>query len=160
MTGTSKPRGAVLPQRASELIRVAIRDLRSIERSKAYRVDMTLWHSVGSRQRSCAVCLGGAVMARTFGADRESTLVPEDVAISHWDTARLYALDSLRLGVVDHALVDDMGLDAEHVRRRLARLPAGSLADGYWRVPRYADEPKEFKRSMLAMADALEGVGL
>ena len=159
-----RPKGATLPRRLSEVIRVALRDLASVERSRRYVVDMSSWHWAstlvdGSDMRPvCYVCLAGAVMARTLGADRSETVGP-NIARTKWDERRLYALDAARRGELDKALVDEMELDETQVNRRLRRADVG---DGLlWHVvPPYEYDPRGFKRSMRRMADVLEEVGL
>lgn len=154
-----RPKGAALPRRLSEVIRVALRDLASVERSRAYVVDMSNWHWASASPRAvCHVCLAGAVMARTLGADRSETVGP-NIARTKWDERRLYALDAARRGELDKALVDEMELDETQVNRRLRRADVG---DGLlWHVvPPYEYDPRGFKRSMRRMADVLEGVGL
>ena len=62
---------APLPQSASELIRIAIRDLKKVERNKRYKIDMNEWHAPNLSEkgnlRFCEVCFAGSVMAETCG---------------------------------------------------------------------------------------------
>lgn len=57
----------VLPDKPSELIRLALSDLRKCENNPAYKIDMSLWHDPGAIEGKCSVCLAGAVMAQTEG---------------------------------------------------------------------------------------------
>lgn len=57
-----------LPDKPSELIRLALKDLRKTERQFwKYKIDMDIWHSGKTSTLSrCSVCLAGAVMAQTL----------------------------------------------------------------------------------------------
>jgi len=65
-----------LPELPSKLIRVALRDLRKIQKDIRYEVCMSIFHSGGDRHRVCEVCLAGAVMACTLGVPRSRTATP------------------------------------------------------------------------------------
>lgn len=82
-----------LPSKLSELIIVALQDLRKAEKSKHYVIDMGTWHQPNGH---CSVCFGGAVMAGTFKMPRTLSIAPYHfrVKISN----KLSALDSLRTG--------------------------------------------------------------
>lgn len=54
-----------LPDKTSELLKLALKDLLSVESDKDYSVNMYLWHE-SVRGDSCHVCLAGSVMARTL----------------------------------------------------------------------------------------------
>lgn len=84
-----------LPDRPSELIRLALRDLRSAIAS-GYLVNMNDWHTpllrreggefVVSRDERgrarCEVCLAGAVMACSLGAPRDRDMGPFEIALA------------------------------------------------------------------------------
>ena len=53
-----------LPDKPSELIRLALADLRKCEADPRYLIDMAQWHRPVTSEL-CHVCLAGAVMART-----------------------------------------------------------------------------------------------
>ena len=57
-----------LPDKPSELIRLAIRDMQLCERDPRYNLNMNQWHSGGSSdgERVCQVCMAGSVMAKTL----------------------------------------------------------------------------------------------
>ena len=61
-----------LPNKPSELIRLAIKDLSAVEKLKEYKVDMHTWHEAPNDYNyyKCQVCFGGAVMARTMKVSR------------------------------------------------------------------------------------------
>lgn len=88
-----KPTSA-LPNKASALILLALKDLWSVSKDPRYRIDMASWHSYRSCSRFCAVCLAGSVMARHFS-------VPPGInadlrGFRDFDGAKLRALDILR----------------------------------------------------------------
>lgn len=85
-----------LPTKPSELIRLALSDLRAIEQDPRYRVDMEhLWHS--RAYSSCTVCLAGAVMANHLSADANLGYLPSDFPRN---ACALCAIDDFRLGNV------------------------------------------------------------
>ena len=51
-----------LPDRPSELLKLAMTDLELVEKDKRYVIDMNTWHSPYNDK--CAVCMAGAVMAK------------------------------------------------------------------------------------------------
>lgn len=135
-----------LPGKPSELIELALRDLAAVEADPRYVVDMLSWHSPLGTTETCAVCLAGAVMARSLGVDRRMGSNPEcfrddDV------TAKLMALDAFRRGNVSTAL----GF------MQLRPPPT----DAWFRsiVP-YEIDPELFKEGMRDLAATLERAGL
>lgn len=64
----------VLPDKLSELLEVALTDLKKCERSTKYRVSMLHWHTPVPEGNACWVCLAGSVMAKEF------KLSPKDFA--------------------------------------------------------------------------------
>lgn len=137
-----------LPDKPSELIRLAIADLTKVERSKAYRVDMGLYHQpvelTDPVDYVCAVCFAGAVMAKTLGAPKRDRMAPD---CFDRDTAhKLHALNEFRTGCVGS------GLAVMGIRRYEApvRVP----------VTQYRYDRNQFKQDMRLMASELEDIGL
>lgn len=87
----------ILPGRPSELIELALADLKKVERSKKYVVDMSNWHR-RSGSNICHVCLAGAVMAKELKFDSKISAIP-----SGPETIPLAALNALRTGDVEGA---------------------------------------------------------
>lgn len=84
----------LLPDKRSELLRLAIADLQSVAKDSRYKVVMANWHSPSQSTATCEICLAGAVMVKTLGADISSFADPESF---DWDTAaKLYWLDLMR----------------------------------------------------------------
>lgn len=137
----------IVSLKPSELIRVALADLEAVEKDPVYIVDMRIWHGnyKGVSGDYCAVCLGGAVMAKSLGADPYNNLVPDD--FEEEIAFRLAALDSFRQGLINKAL---WYMSVE---------PAADVSPHMTVVP-YEDNPARFKADMQAMATHLEEHGL
>lgn len=58
-----------LPDTLHELLEVAIRDLKAVDKSEDYEIDMTVWYHTNDK---CKVCMAGAVMAKTLNFGPES----------------------------------------------------------------------------------------
>ena len=90
---------AKLPDRPSELIMMALEDLKKAEESKVYDVDMSEWHSTKGRMVSkCSICFAGSVMAFSMGVDIQGNYTPNDFDIV--TAGKLIALDEFRVGQV------------------------------------------------------------
>ena len=88
-----------LPDKLSALIRVAVEDCKKAEKDPKYTVDMNLWHcllNVGE-DKSCHVCMAGAVMAMSLHSDPTHNIAPSDFREGDIGD-KLDALDSVRLG--------------------------------------------------------------
>lgn len=135
-----------LPNKFSDLIEVALGDLKAVERSKQYRIGMNQdWHSPVHRddgeEQYCIVCFAGAVMAKTLGIADEENVTPSD--FTDQDTQnKLKALDDLREGDITCAF-----------QRMEKGKPAG-LAGGF-PVTSYDDNPVKFKKDMKRLAEIL-----
>lgn len=136
-----------LPDKPSELIRLALADLRKVEADELYEVNMNLWHAPMHSKPVCAVCLAGAVMAMTLGAKPWTDMLPS--FYKGKTTRKLSALDSFRIGEVDFALVT-LGIDVTALSQKVANRGI---------VP-YHINREGFHFQMLELADALEGAGL
>ena len=135
-----------LPDKPSELIRVALADLRKVERSKKYVVYMGVYHEPDrGRGGKCFVCLAGAVMAKSLSAARDRPLFPEDFPkpVKH----KLIAIDSLRIGHIRESM--------DYLGKRLPK-----TIPHYIDVEDYGDDPAQFNRDMRKLAKLLEDHGL
>ena len=94
----------VLPDKLSDLIELAVKDARSLNRDK-YRPHWEYWHAsfVPEDGGMCSVCLAGAVMAGTMGVSHEVSAHP--YLYSAEEREKLLALDNVREGNVPLALV-------------------------------------------------------
>lgn len=57
-----------LPDLPSELLTLALADLEAVHRDPRYVVQMHTWHTPDYDKVQCAVCLAGAVIAKSLGA--------------------------------------------------------------------------------------------
>lgn len=91
-----------LPNKPSQLLRLAMNDLEIIEKDPRYEIDMAEYH-YRADGFTCLVCMAGAVMANTMKLDYTKYAHP----ISFPDETRqkLFAINSLRCGDVVEALV-------------------------------------------------------
>ena len=99
-----------LPDKPSELLEMALGDLRECAEDPAYRLDSSRWFSYRGQYDSngravgevCLVCLGGAVMAKRLpcelGDDDSPTFLYEMGTIGEGDKNKLHALDDFRTG--------------------------------------------------------------
>ena len=86
-------------QPLSELIQLALDDLRKVEDDDRYVVNMAVWHEPSGEK--CLVCLAGAVIAKEMGANPETRVWPWlfNETIEH----KLCALDYARTGRIGMA---------------------------------------------------------
>lgn len=108
-----------LPDKLSELILVALADLEKAETSPLYRINMSIWHDPNPSSLldssdfddKCFICFAGGVMAFSLNAPNNRKVSPNS-----WGgetCQRLYALNNVRVGLVQDAL-EYMGVtDAE-----------------------------------------------
>lgn len=87
----------------SELLRLAVADVRKCLRSPRYRVDMTDWHSPAP-DGVCEVCIAGAVMAQELDGKPDEALMPD--FFGKIVGRRLSGLNKLREGDVIWGLID------------------------------------------------------
>ena len=143
-----------LPSTPSELIRVALADLRAIERDEGYVVNMRRWHRpVYDNDRGvCAVCLAGAVLAKTLGVEPHEVIYDTDLARYGCDVqGLLLALDYFRRGMIEEGLsclgydVDELSEEWQQYARKSGYNPA---------------DPEAFHVRMNNLADYLASCGL
>ncbi len=135
-----------LPDKPSELIRLALKDLATCEASPKYRIHMDAWHQPSEKDGKCLVCFAGSVMAQTLGSDPEAHARPGSFGLDRvWNA--MQALDCFRIGAVGEGL--DL-LDCN--------CPPDVALD--WHIAKYRDSPEKFKGKLRALADKLEGHGL
>ena len=137
---------ATLPDKPSELIRVALADLRKVEAlPDIYRVNMGVWHREHRADAVCEVCLTGSVIATELGAMPGEHCGPED--FDQETTWKLYALNQFRVGNVFDGLC--------YLNRADLWLGADTRT-----ITDYAANPADFHRDMQTLASDLEAVGL
>lgn len=132
---------SLLPDKLSELGRLALKDMHVIKQNPNYRIEMVDWHA--NRGGICFVCLAGCVMANTLGAEQSKSIYP--VIFGADIQAKLSAIDSLRQGRLVPAL---FYLGRNH--------PAIKDRNITW----YDYDPKKWEEEMIGIIEELEAKGL
>jgi len=114
---------AALPDKMSDLLALAARDLRAVEEDSAYRVDMSDWHFPDPYTGQCEVCMAGAVLAVTVGVDPQEEFVPDTMTLDLHK--KMLAINSLRMGNVHKASFTLRGTETAREAARLADLDRG-----------------------------------
>ena len=83
------------PPTLGEMIRLSVRDARSLDRTR-FRPDYSVWHMPSPSRNACLVCDAGAVLAGTFRIPHNVLVRPSDMP-HRWHSA-LAALDLARGG--------------------------------------------------------------
>lgn len=130
-----------LPATLHELIMLALDDLKAVENTPGYKIDMSHWHIYDRTDEVCSVCLAGAVMARHLDAGQRDDLCPRD--FNHRDADKLMSLDWARRGMWRDALL------SFYDERRTE--PVG-LPD----VPLYTHDRDGFHNALLFAAQVLK----
>ena len=125
-----------LPDHPADLIRLALSDLRKVEKDPRYEVSMDSWHE--PRGGTCHACLAGSVMAMSLNADIGEPLSPPSFLVSR----KLSALDEFRTGSIEGGL-DELGFKSPD-----------TLPNWHY-VCDYEDDPEAFHADMHKLADDL-----
>lgn len=140
-----------LPDKLSELLRVALVDLEKCEDDSRYFINMDVWHS-GAFGGICHVCLAGSVMAQSIGLDRTEFKYPGSLG-DRSVVGKLRAINFLRMGEVGSALAVLRDCDADRIIGRGHALDRDNIALYQW-------QSTQFKADMRQLADDLEAAGL
>lgn len=132
----------MLPDKPSELIRLALNDLAKCEANPKYKIDMRVWHH--SRNGTCSVCLAGSVMAQTLNTSDFVTLVPSDF---REERNKLAGLNEFRCGFIILGLVC-LGFHKPEWKHKPDR-----------EITPYDEDPVAFVVDMHQLADDLEAEG-
>jgi len=133
----------MIAEKASALIRLALTDLRAVERLPQYKVDMEAWHE--PRRGRCRVCLAGAVMARTLNVPADQIRYPFD--FPHDIEVQLAALNKFRVGLVRSGC-------------KLLSKDVPAEIPIFLKVPPYPADRSGFWAALLEIAKLLESHGL
>lgn len=160
-----------LPNKPSELILLALKDLAKAERSKSYKVNMEKWHEgpdaddlmpeynpntckvTEPKVRPCYVCLAGSVMAFSLNVPVTTYVEPGDYPPSV--SGKLEAINSFRTGCVDEGL-QYFGLSDAKLSK--ARKVFGDDCD--ISIVPYENNKEKLKQQMRSLAKRLAGIGL
>ncbi len=98
-----------LPEKPSELIRVALADLEKCEDDPELVIDMGDWvvPTPLSGFSLCEVCLAGAVMVKSLDCDTGRRWTPHDLEPEGYRNSvsgKLFALNDFRMGAVHNGL--------------------------------------------------------
>ena len=93
-----------LPDKLSELIRLAVADCKLVEQDPRYELDMMEWHNPSKFGGSCEVCMAGAIMAKTLEAPIEVAFTASSGRHSDDEADKLLAIDEIRGGNFETAL--------------------------------------------------------
>lgn len=135
-----------LPDKPSELIRLALSDLEKVMEDGRYVVNFNRFHSPRpdenqfNEDKKCHVCFAGAVMAKSLNSDIDEHLMPAGFDLG--TTRKLFALDNFRVGAIYS------GLNLMSIEMEMADV----------RIPQ--NNYHEFVSSMNDMANILEENGL
>jgi len=146
-----------LPEKASDAIRMVVKDLEAIEKDDRYVVDMEVWHKP-SLSGKCHVCMAGAYLARNTSAEPYQRTYPDysqQLKVDSFDALRKYNFELF----LDAWIKED-----KEIKRLTAILekvldihtyknPVLSL--GYF----YEHNPDQFKQNILTIAATLENEG-
>lgn len=126
-----------LPDKPSEVLGVAIEDVKKCYADPRYVVDMGHWHT--EFENGCHVCLGGSVIAQRLRPDLGDCFYPERVHCPH-ARSKLRFLDNVRKGgdeYIDEALAI-MGVN-HHTRNRVVEATRNDLV-GFESPTRFFDQ--------------------
>lgn len=158
-----------LPDKPSELIKVAIRDLKRCERLKKYKIDMNTWYATNGE---CSVCLAGSVMAQSLSkvtenliqftkkefddyGDTVKQIEPENFPKSIQN--KLIAIDRFRAGGIEEGLEL---LNIGNMEIKLSDINEYYNLINYYNIHTYNDDAEYFKEDMLNLANRLAKIGL
>lgn len=134
-----------LPNRPSDLIMLALKDLEKVEKLKnEYKVDMLFWHSYDDWRKKCNVCFAGAVMAMESNAPKNLSLGANDFGYD--DHRKFVALDFFRTGSIGEGLEYMGGIDVLERHKGVDVTP-------------YSRDPDLFKAEMRGIARGLKKNG-
>jgi hypothetical protein len=143
-----------LPDKPSELIRLAIGDLCKVEKNPIYRINMNVWHSPNYKDMICEVCLAGAVMAGSLDANPSFLTSPLDYCEPSI-YCKLQALDKFRRGTFLEGVsyLERAGAISSDERVKLEELLGAKPHE------RHEENSAQFKSDMLALANFFESHG-
>lgn len=164
-----------LPNKPSELIRLAVKDLVLVENDKRYSVNMHEWHTPWFVDNDydidyeseesviiCSVCFAGSVMAKTLDYALWGTAsISNDEHSDHF-----YFLDQIRQYQITDEYVEGMMRILHKSDEEVNKINLGLEKVSEFIAHRldykveYDDNEEQFKKNMLLIADKFEEEGL
>lgn len=143
-----------LPTKPSALIKLSLKDLAKIERSKKYAVNMGYWHAPENAGTRCEVCLGGSVLAKSLKVPIYEQVLGCEIIDKFGDEIgnKIVSLDNFRRGNIGKAL---MNLNLRDAFEEYAE-KYGTTFEG---VTPYEHDKKQFKKDLLVIAAKLKKIG-
>ena len=92
-----------LPDKPSELINMALKNLNQCLKDDNYHVDMFYFHTYFMGENKCHVCLAGSVFAKTMKAGTNESMAWKLMEYPN-EKNKLYALDDFRNGNIIQGL--------------------------------------------------------
>ena len=151
---------ANLPNKLSGVIMIALEDLRIVEKSKKYEVDMSEWHSMrpynDPNNPICFVCFAGAIISQSPGVDIDRCVSPS--SFKEPDNHKLRCLNYLRCYEFEATF------DIFNYEELITPLQLNIVKklDLYFRGCKieYEEDPRAFKQNMETVAAFLQEEGL
>lgn len=138
-----------LPNKASELLRLAINDLELIEKDERYSIDMNTWHIYNNEDNKCAVCLAGSIIAKTLNYNILKLFNFSNFSENIHE--KLEALNEFKNGNIIWGLAR-LNLDYSFMK--------GELTEPSVDLTKYSENPSLFKQQILDLADIFEAEGV
>ena len=93
-----------LPNKLSDLLELAMKDVRAIEEDPRYRLDMSHWHMPSIETPGvCLVCMAGAVMANTLEISPTQNFGEPHILVDYMNGPAIRAIDLMRKGAFEAA---------------------------------------------------------
>ena len=130
-----------LPNKAYEMIRLGIKDLKAVSEDPQYEVDMGCWLRVVDDK--CMVCLAGAVLAKTLSvvANEDGTFLINSIHPRERD--KILSLDMFRRGYINEGFARFHGENYGYHHSPMHITP-------------YETDKEQFFQDLELMADILE----
>ena len=139
-----------LPDKASDLIDLALDDLEKCEKDPRYKIDMKEWHTLYGQ--TCLVCLAGSVMAQTLQVQLDFTFCEN--RLDKNTEEKLDGLDWFRTGGIEAGLQSIFGY-----RETFSDIEDKALKKRITNITQYKENPSQFKQDMRRMAEFLREEG-
>ena len=131
-----------LPNIPSELLSIALEDLKLCEKDPDYKIEMNAWHNWESRKKVCYVCLAGAFLAKSHAFPKNQTFNYTNIGNNRELDRQIHSLNMFRCGFIGAGLsflniVDKKGIMSQ-------------------RVTDYSVNPSQFKKDIVSIISTLK----